>query len=258
MVFAVSGLALVGFLSRFSPSSLMASYQVTRTKTSTAVAATAAIGTEQRASRPHRVFCYGDSLTAGTSGFDLYPYAPYLEKQLPDDSARVAWIGLPGWTAASMWEERDSPKVGLKAALERYTQEQQNTGPPVSLVIIMAGTNDMGFGYGADGILDHILKLHQICFDMGVPRTLAIGIPPSGYQSMVPAAAELAATVNEKLRAYCAEHSHTSTFVDFPFAFERDGENWFPDGLHFTQRGYQVLGESLAPTVARILSSLDA
>lgn len=207
--------------------------------------------------RTHRILCYGDSLTAGTSdGFFVeYPYAPHLQAglqhQFGEHSVVVRHRGLPGWTAANMVEDLDGPATGLRAAIQGIQD------PALSLVVILAGTNDLGYGVGEEEIFDSIATLHQVAWDNGVPRTIAIGIPSSGYQESNTDAKALATRVNEKLQQYCADRPKQATFVSFPFGYERDGENWARDTLHFSQRGYQVLGESLVPVVAMVLEDLD-
>lgn len=210
--------------------------------------------------RRHLVFCYGDSLTAGTSGFaQEYPYAKHLQQALAAldyPNVQVEWLGLPGWTADNMVQNRDDGSIGLQAHLQRYNHHQGQPGA-VSLVILLAGTNDMGYGFDQDEISANLRQLHETCFANHVARTIAIGIPPSGYQSMVPAAADLASAVSSNLRQYCQDHADRSVFVDFPFCYEKAGKNWDADGLHFSPEGYKVLGEYLAPTVRDVLESLD-
>ena len=203
----------------------------------------------------HRVLAYGDSLTAGTSGFELYPYAPHLEKTLNQRRQTAAPVvvrhrGLPGWTAANMMNDLDGPQTGLRSAIRAVKD------PPLSLVIILAGSNDLGFGYTAQEITDNLVGLHQVCYQEGIPRTIAIGMPPSGYQSVNADAAALARTVDSNLESFCLNESR-ARYHPFPFEFEQNGQNWDPDTLHFSPRGYQVLGESLAPIVDEVLQSLD-
>jgi lysophospholipase L1-like esterase len=203
-------------------------------------------------SSTHRILCYGDSLTAGTSGMDLFPYAPYLEAKLKamGRHAIVRHLGLPGLTSHQMLSDVDGGRTGLRTTIQAVQD------PPLSLVILLVGTNDLGQGYPADEILKTILGLHQIAYETGVPRTIAIGIPPSGYQSVYQAAAELAVAVNSNIEEFCLQDKRAS-FMPFPFPYERAGENWNQDTLHFSQRGYQELGESLAPVVEGILQLLD-
>ena len=228
-------------------------------KTAAAMSTTQQQQQQQQQRREYRVLAYGDSLTAGTSGMELYPYAPYLERavnqlrQARGDTAVPVVVrhrGMPGWTAANMLDDLDGARTGLRSAIRAVKD------PSLSLVVLLAGTNDLGYGFGAEDITRNILALHQVCFQEGVPRTIAISIPPSGYQSSNAAAAALADTVSTNLEAFCNEEKR-SLFHRFPFAFEQGGENWFPDTLHFSQKGYQSLGESLASIVDKALQFLD-
>lgn len=248
----------------------------------------------RRGRRRHRILCYGDSLTAGFQSVrvETFPYAPYLRAALAqngnnydDGMVDVEWIGLPGWTAGRMVLHKDDDEVGLQNRIRAYNkehwqrqqeqQQQKQTATtttttsddyyyhyPVSLVILLAGTNDLGHGDDAPTITNHVRALHEICLRNNVPATVAVAIPGSAYQERVAAAATVAATVNDNLQSYCQTRASTttSTFVKFPFAYKRGGgggENWFDDGLHLSEIGYQRLGESLAPTVADILKKLE-
>ncbi|KAL7577709.1 hypothetical protein ACA910_015217 [Epithemia clementina (nom. ined.)] len=205
-----------------------------------------------------RVLCFGDSLTAGTSppSFQNYPYAPYLEKALAQLAATTATArttksttvssaapldivvrhaGFPGWTSSQLLENQSMSNGGLRTLIQGIRD------PPLSLVILLAGTNDLGYQTEATPIANSILGLHKLCHNRGVPHTIAIGIPPSGYQSMVEDAQTLAASVNTALETFCQENSLQSTYVPFPFAYERNGKNWSPDGLHFSEHGAETV-----------------
>lgn len=194
------------------------------------------------------VFCYGDSLTAGTSPPEYrrsFPYAPHLEQALQQLGANVTvrHLGLPGWTSSELLSETDGPE-SLRTAVKQA---------PAQVVILLAGTNDLGYTYMPElEIADSVIGLHRQCHAEGVPHTVAIGIPPSAYQAKVAKAARRAATINEALMQYCKSEPK-ATFVPFPFGFDRDDDKWAPDGLHFSSKGYEVLGIRLAPVVQKIL-----
>ena len=195
-----------------------------------------------------RILCFGDSLTAGTAPPDtsLYPYAPHLESSLKErgHNVMVRHRGLPGWTASQMVQDANGATTGLLTAVRG--------GMPLKLVIILAGSNDLAYTDDPTLISDNIRALHKMCHGEGVPHTLAVGIPTSGYQSMNEEAASLARTVNDQLREYCQSESMAS-FVHFPFEFARDDEKWAYDGLHLSAEGYRVLGLSLAPVVEKLI-----
>ena len=121
----------------------------------------------------------------------------------------------------------------------------------------------------ADEISGHLMALHAVCAELGVTRTIAIGIPPSGYQYRNEYARNLASVINDRLEQYAIATNAAPdpiaketnqlqvTFMPFPFPYEPDGENWNSDTLHFSETGYRVLGEALVPVVDSILQALD-
>ena len=219
---------------------------------------------------PKRVFCYGDSLTAGTSPptHHLYPYGPYLEEALTkssDSEISVKWKGFPGWTSISLLQDAgfsdmlETAKRDRNKILEESNPIEEEL-PPFDLVIILAGTNDLAHGYTSDEIFESVTGIHELALQKGCPKTLALGIPPSGWQAHSKDARTLAASVNQKLEAWVAYKQQstaaTSYYLPFPIeTFDRSSDLWSPDTLHFSEAGYRYLGTELAPTVAEILST---
>lgn len=209
-----------------------------------------------------RIFCYGDSLTAGTSPPlpNTYPYAKHLQQSLEALTTtktskkiwEVNWYGLPGWTAASMVENIHS-NHGLIHHLKTY--ENQNQTP--DLVIVLSGTNDLAYPSQKDPvgmISTPIIHLHQAAHAFDIP-TFAISIPPSAWQARSKDAHMLASNINACVQEFCNSSNHQATFISFPIDAYSDKEKdvdetvWAPDGLHFSPKGYQILGESLAHSV---------
>ena len=198
---------------------------------------------------PKRILCYGDSLTAGTAPPDpvCYPYAPHLESCLKEKgyNVMVRHRGLPGWTSSQMVQDANSGTTGLLTAVR--------AAMPIELVVILAGSNDLAYTTDSSAIVENIVALHKLCYGENVPHTLAIGIPPSGYQSVNAEAAALTQRVNMELKDYCQSEPR-ATFMPFPFQFASGDEKWASDGLHFSPEGYRVLGVSLVPVVEQILT----
>mmetsp|Transcript_29916 Transcript_29916/g.51081 ORF Transcript_29916/g.51081 Transcript_29916/m.51081 type:complete len:260 (+) Transcript_29916:77-856(+) len=211
---------------------------------------------------PKRIFCYGDSLTAGTAPpiYDLFPYGQSLESELGNDVV-VRWRGLPGWTAQTMVEYLDDGNVGLRAAVNGIDN------PPISLVIILAGTNDIGFltssmtptggATDIDDAVKPIVNLHKACLDITKGehkiRTLAVGIPGSAWQQMNSSASKLAADMNSSIQQFAQSYPDgVVSYTDFPFPYEKN-DLWCSDGLHLSPEGYKRLGNDLAPVVKQIL-----
>ena len=135
---------------------------------------------------------------------------------------------------------------------------ETKTGSPATLCIILAGTNDLGFpGCDATTILGDIQTLHEASHEAGVP-TIAVGIPPSAWQKSNADAARMAADINRALREWCESSAGSmATFVSFPIDASTVGNDlWCYDGLHFSPSGFRVLGEGLAPSVAKVVGSL--
>ena len=226
---------------------------------------------------PRRIFCYGDSLTAGTSPphDELFPYGPHLERELNrlynnQDAVMVRWRGLPGWTADSMVKYVTDTTYGLTSVLDSIRN------PSLSLVIILAGTNDIGLltssmssSSSKEDVIDvnlavkPILQLHQTCLDCQDEHgtnlnihTLAVGIPSSAWQSMNSNAARLCNDMNDEIKKFASNEDRVS-YVDFPFVYDRESSNnWSGDGLHFSEVGYATLGRALAPCVKDILDGM--
>ena len=225
---------------------------------------------------PRRIFCYGDSLTAGTSPphDELFPYGPHLERELNrlynnQDAVMVRWRGLPGWTADSMVEYVTDTTYGLTSVLDSIRN------PSLSLVIILAGTNDIGLltssmssSSSKEDVIDvnlavkPILQLHQTCLDCQDDHgtnlnihTLAVGIPSSAWQSMNSNAARLCNDMNDEIKKFASNEDRV-TYMDFPFLYKRGCRNWSGDGLHFSEVGYATLGRALAPCVKDILDGM--
>mmetsp|Transcript_15169 Transcript_15169/g.22202 ORF Transcript_15169/g.22202 Transcript_15169/m.22202 type:complete len:247 (-) Transcript_15169:25-765(-) len=211
---------------------------------------------------PQKIFCFGDSLTAGTSPDfqEEFPYGPHLEKALQKDPAfgsssspppLVRWRGLPGWTSSNLVSNG-----GLSAILDKI-----NSGSgSVDLLILLAGTNDLGYESDCDVIFKSITSLHEIAHSQGV-RTVALGIPTSAWQAQCESAKTLASAVNSKLEAWAdgdergKNQGKLATFVPFPIReYARDSGLWSSDGLHFSKKGYEFIGECLSKPVAGILA----
>lgn len=159
-----------------------------------------------------------------------------------------------------MMEYLDDGNVGLRSAVNGIDN------PPLSLVIILAGTNDIGFLTSSmsagepdvNACVEPILNLHKACLECNKGthqiRTLAVGIPGSAWQQMNAAASKLATDTNTSIKVF-AQQSHPEgsvTYTNFPFAYEKN-DLWSSDGLHLSPKGYEQLGRGLAPVVRNIL-----
>ena len=177
-------------------------------------------------------------------------------------------FGLPGWTANQL----SSAEGNLDPLLERI-KDQTQTYP--SLVIILAGTNDLAYCTDVDqchDIFQSIVRIHTICHEKNID-TIALSIPSSAWQSQGKNndAASFAKLINEKIESWAVEmkigqdsiddemETHQLErgpvvhYVSFPITgYDPSSGYWSPDGLHFSAAGYQFVGESLATNVKDI------
>ncbi len=218
---------------------------------------------------PKTVFCFGDSLTYGMVGGgvnEIYPYATYLEQELAlsapemtQPKTTVEHLGLSGWTASNMLAHIDDATDGLCTIIQ--------SRPQLSLLIILAGTNDIGTmtdegREAAEKIIESIVDLHKGAINCAKAinnhgmHTLAIGIPGSAYQENMRDAAEVASHVNKAVENFASSDERVS-YVAFPFSYNDDDSRWSRDGLHFSEEGYIFLAQALAPHVRKILESIQ-
>jgi lysophospholipase L1-like esterase len=142
---------------------------------------------------------------------------------------------------------------GLRGILQRL-REVTGDDPPISLAIILAGTNDVGYRAGAEAVMTALRGLHAAAHQCGVP-TLAVGIPPSAFQVRDGVAAATVADVNRGMREWCAVEPMADYEPHPVDTYEPGGALWSVDGLHLSPEGYRATGEGLAAAVRRRLPS---
>lgn len=204
------------------------------------------------------MLCYGDSLTVGfcKNGAHFQPYGEMLKEVMAaaGTECEVTYMGLCGCTSGQMVGWLDSPvcmDLGGRQGkgLARMLDDE---GRP-DLVIIMAGTNDLGSGVPPDALLANLRRLHGACHARGVP-TVALA-PPYPPQWPGPRAARGAAT--KRLSAWSLANSDVLACVDPEDLVPRSTGLWEQhDGLHLTAAGSGALGKQLAPMVLSLLAQL--
>ena len=148
-------------------------------------------------------------------------------------------------------QSADDPLYGLRHKLKQVKD------PPISLVIILAGTNDLCYAYqsaiedSTSDIVSSIETLHRMAHEQKV-ATLAVGIPTSRFQQQVSMARDLRMSINDHLSRW-AKTTEGASYVSFPSDSVPDPEErpeedefWSVDGLHLTAKGYAAMGKALA------------
>ena len=116
-----------------------------------------------------RILCFGDSLTEGytfqESG-EFHPYSTELHKLLAEHCQGTVVVHTAGVSGETV-------VPSMSGRLDKLLKQE---GQPYDWVIILGGTNDLGTGRTAEGLLPHLLALHDRAKEAG-SRTLALAIP---------------------------------------------------------------------------------
>lgn len=205
-----------------------------------------------------RVLCYGDSLTAGLceEGRQFEPYGRHLAEELAFAGAvsEVFVCGLSGHTAAEMVRELDFKVAGPDMAMLTGKGLRCILGETrQDLVLIMAGTNDLGRGVKPPKVLEEVCRLHVACHAMGVP-TVVIAPPPLAPRAQG-RPVEQRKELTELLSAWAKSTSGVAAFINPGLLLGNAAAShcYDPDGLHFSPAGSKRVGEWLAALVAPIL-----
>jgi len=216
-----------------------------------------------------RIICYGDSNTVGycNDGHRFEPYGKTMasELALAGMPCEVSVCGLCAYTTEDMLREKDSacvrPHIGPSGRGLRCMLDENG---PADLVIIMTGTNDLGFQTPLPTILQHVMQLHAICHDRGIPTVAVAATQSSGRACRA---------MRQRFADMLAQWAKTSKAVFdcldvedlLPRPVGKDGasnypgaaKHWEKDDLHLSAAGSVKLGRRLAPLASTWLKKLS-
>ncbi len=185
-----------------------------------------------------RIVAFGDSLTVGyqsptpaVPAGAATPYGQFLQQML-DGRAEVVIRGISGELTADM--------------LQRFTRAALALRP--NDVIILGGTNDLGWGAEPAAIARNLIELYHRSRTAGA-RPIAVTVPSiRGFDALIPPRQEL----NQLIRDHCAANQFPC--IDLFSATAEPGnqrlaERFCNDGLHLTTDGYRLLAEMLFRSV---------
>jgi len=215
------------------------------------------------ASRPVRLLCYGDSLTAGycAGGQRYEPYGRMLGEKLATAIGGAACVvsvcGHSGHTAAEMVANLDASGVldvgGVSGkGLGRILDDEAQL--PRDLVLIMAGTNDLGKNRSPQAIFGDICRLHAACHSRNV-QTVALVPPEAPCAPRGSVFEEARQRLRRLLTDWAGSTQGVSAAVDASELMRAvlGAPVWDPDGLHFSPKGSQLVGQRLASIVAPLI-----
>lgn len=187
------------------------------------------------------------------------PYGRALAEAMGElgTPCEVSVCGHSGKTASEMVGALDtglSDMAGLWGkGLRRILQEDG----PWDLVLLMAGTNDIGYGHALATIVEDVCHLHSVCHELGVSTVL---LPPPGAPCGRALWNARRRHVKLRLQEFAESMPKVACVVDpariLPVNAGRTSsgaELWDSDGLHFSPAGSRQLGRGMASRVLRSL-----
>ncbi|OHF01337.1 GDSL-like Lipase/Acylhydrolase [Colletotrichum orchidophilum] len=185
-----------------------------------------------------RIFCFGDSLTAGYSSYGAvyHPYSVALTKMLavylPDTQIVATDNGMPG------------DVVSQGAFAQRF--ESEATQAQYDWVILLGGTNDLAFNVPTEKIFDSLRRVYDSAIAKG-SKVLALTVPERSAKSE-----ELDARrrqLNNAILSHQSSNYHAFDLnprIPYHSLTERERKRYWDDGLHLTPAGYDWMGTHIA------------
>ncbi|CAF9940171.1 hypothetical protein IMSHALPRED_001775 [Imshaugia aleurites] len=192
-----------------------------------------------------RILCFGDSLTAGYTsyGWEFHPYADHLraglQHALSTSDIEIDVAGLSGDQVQGSY-------------LRRIKAKCANTETPYDWIIIMGGTNDLGWGQQPDTIYEGLKKVWKVALDTGA-NVLALNV----LEAAADREGSRRKLLNEKIakadippNSYSFDLYNAIRYTDI----EEDlRKRLWDDGLHLTSEGYKVMGDVIAVRMLELL-----
>ncbi len=173
-----------------------------------------------------KLIAFGDSITAGYQADIETPYTDYLEPLMGDEWVFVN-MGINGELTSQM--------------LKRFERDVIRHKPDV--VVILGGTNDIGWGIESQSIIKNLKSMVQQALDAGI-TPIPCAIPSLiGFDELILPRQE----VNAAIAQFAKEKE--IHFVDL-FTVTADEKNWLDqkyssDGLHLNTQGYKLMAETI-------------
>lgn len=197
---------------------------------------------------PIKILCFGDSLTAGyhSWGMEYQPYATRLEERLkhryPSKEFDITVDGVPG----------DLVTAGTFVS---RLQHQLRVNEQFDWVVILGGTNDLGWGRTPEDVLISLEILWTMALESGA-KVLALTV----------AANQACANTRYRQRLLdlnwkILDHEEDSYFtadlfelIPWPTEDTDEQKRIWDDGLHFTSIGYNMMGDVVADRLIDLLA----
>ena len=195
-----------------------------------------------------RIVALGDSTTAGTPGFLSPLEAPPSGRG--DETSQYLWWLMQ---AHPEWQVMNRSVNGERSDQIRARFTRDVIDAKASIVIIIAGVNDIYQGRSAGAVIEQLRAMYQAAAQSGV-RVVAGSIVP--FNTATPDQNARMREVNTWIHRHARGDANVS-FVDTRRAVARaDNPDVLadsPDELHPSPHGYRRMGEAILPALEHIL-----
>ncbi|KAL8632854.1 hypothetical protein Q9189_001408 [Teloschistes chrysophthalmus] len=198
-----------------------------------------------------RILCFGDSLTAGYSGYGYfhYPYAKQirerLKEALPTTEVTVDVSGLSG--------DRVIDGQFLRRTKGQCEKAKDS---PYDWIIVLGGTNDLGWSETPEKVYEALKKVWTVALETGA-NVLALSVLEAEYTSGD--IVERRNDLNNRIATHSEDRWHYLDLcakVPFFAMKETMRDRIWDDGLHLTMDGYEMMGEAIATKLIELLSTI--
>ncbi|MFX1521237.1 MAG: SGNH/GDSL hydrolase family protein [Promethearchaeota archaeon] len=201
-----------------------------------------------------RILGFGDSLTAGFPGYDP-------EFRMGNEESQYGY-----WLIESAmqegWANIEFDNKGVPGELARYMYGRLVTllgKKSYEIVIILGGSNDIGWGFDPLQILENLRRLWQTATESGA-KVVACTVPPIG--SVYPPIQKAQEALNQQILTK-STYIKDIIGIDLFFALADSDGLLKPDfnsgdDLHLSVEGYRHMGEFIwTRAVHPLLESID-
>ena len=195
-----------------------------------------------------RIVALGDSTTAGTPGFLSPLEAPPSGRG--DETSQYLWWLMQ---AHPEWQVMNRGVNGERSDQIRARFTRDVIDAKASIVIIIAGVNDIYQGRSANAVIEQLRAMYEAAAQSGV-RVVAGSIVP--FNTATPDQNARMREVNTWIHRHARGDANVS-FVDTRRAVARadnpDVLTDSPDELHPSPDGYRRMAEAILPALEHIL-----
>ncbi|KAL0938805.1 gdsl-like lipase [Colletotrichum truncatum] len=204
-----------------------------------------------------RIFCFGDSLTAGYSAYGTvyHPYSIALTKKLSNDLSDTQIIatdnGMPGDVVSHVaFAKRFESEVFLMCFYADLNLVNQNK---YDWVVILGGTNDLAYNIPPERTFESLKAVYDSALEKG-SKVLALTVPEVHYKS-----ADLDDR-RRKLNSAILSHKAPNYYafdlnprIPYHALPDRDRKKYWDDGVHLTPAGYDWMGGHVAEALGNFI-----